>query len=486
MIKDTSGQDISVTPKRNYKKPVILVVLTLAIIALCAQAFMGSNPGSISVDRASLQIATVNLSRLVRDVAASGRIVAANAPKVYSPERGYVDLQVKAGDEVSKGDIIALVDSPELNNELKQQQSVLARLDGELQRKHLEARRQKLSLTKTLDLAQVELNAADRENRRAKLSIEKNLISQIDLEKAVDDLARAKLSYKHAQQEVELAKDTLAFELKAAERDLARQQLIVDDLNRQVRNLTIKASVTGIVTVVTQALLDELFPEGDGLGKTIYFGDLPLTIIGVAAHMKSPWLKDSHPNNVALIPYIQGKTYAQFAVRTKPSQRAAVMKQIETAMLNNYSKRVINNIKGLDQLKDEYVAADKLMMRMLIVLITILVLVTALGIFGLTLFNISKRTKQIGTRRALGARKSAIINYFLVENAMICSVGLILGGIAALLLGQLLMQHFSIAALPPSYIAGTAIMVFVMSLLAVFGPARRAANISPSIATRTI
>lgn len=247
MIKDTSGQDISVTPKRNYKKPVILVVLTLAVIALCAQAFMGSNPGSISVDRASLQIATVNLSRLVRDVAASGRIVAANAPKVYSPERGYVDLQVKAGDKVSKDDIIALVDSPELNNELKQQQSVLARLDGELQRKHLEARRQKLSLTKTLDLAQVELNAADRENRRAKLSIEKNLISQIDLEKAVDDLARAKLSYKHAQQEVELAKDTLAFELKAAERDLARQQLIVDDLNRQVRNLTIKASVNGIV-----------------------------------------------------------------------------------------------------------------------------------------------------------------------------------------------------------------------------------------------
>ncbi|MGO2129855.1 MAG: ABC transporter permease [Pseudoalteromonas prydzensis] len=240
------------------------------------------------------------------------------------------------------------------------------------------------------------------------------------------------------------------------------------------------------VTVVTQALLDELFPEGDGLGKTIYFGDLPLTIIGVADHMKSSWLKDSHPNNVALIPYIQGKTYAQFAVRTKPGQRAAVMKQIETAMLNNYSKRVINNIKGLDQLKDEYVAADKLMMRMLIVLITILVLVTALGIFGLTLFNISKRTKQIGTRRALGARKSAIINYFLVENAMICCMGLLIGIIAALLLGQLLMQHFSIATLPPSYIAGTAIMVFVMSLLAVFGPARRAANISPSIATRTI
>ncbi|CAM4423391.1 ABC transporter permease [Pseudoalteromonas ostreae] len=240
------------------------------------------------------------------------------------------------------------------------------------------------------------------------------------------------------------------------------------------------------VTVVTEALANELFPKGDGLGKTIYFGDLPLTVIGITAPMKGPWLKDSHPNNVALIPYIQGKTYAQFVVRTKPDQRDAVMKEVENLMLKNYSKRVINNIKGLDELKDEYVAADKLMMRMLIVLITILVLVTALGIFGLTLFNISKRTKQIGTRRALGARKSAIINYFLVENAMICGVGLILGCIAALLLGQLLMQHFSIASLPPSYIAGTAIIVFVMSLLAVFGPAQRAANISPSIATRTI
>lgn len=240
------------------------------------------------------------------------------------------------------------------------------------------------------------------------------------------------------------------------------------------------------VTVVTEALANELFPEGNGLGKTVYFGDLPLQIVGITAPMKSPWLKDSHPNNVALIPYIQGKTYAQFAVRTKPGQRAAVMKQIENAMLNNYSKRVINNIKGLDELKEQYMAADKLMMRMLIVLITILVLVTALGIFGLTLFNINKRTKQIGTRRALGARKSSIINYFLVENALICIAGLVLGVIAALILGQLLMQHFSIAALPFGYVVATAIMVFIMSLLAVFGPAKRAANISPSIATRTI
>ena len=173
-------------------------------------------------------------------------------------------------------------------------------------------------------------------------------------------------------------------------------------------------------------------------------------------------------------------------VRTEPGQRQSVMNRVEEAMLKNYNKRVISRIRGLDDDKESYMAEDTLMMRMLIVLITILVLVTALGIFGLTLFNISKRTKQIGTRRALGARKSAIISYFLVENAMICIVGLVIGVIAAVYLGQLLMQHFSIAQLDISYVLATALAVFAMSLLAVLAPAKRAANISPSIATRTI
>jgi putative ABC transport system permease protein len=240
------------------------------------------------------------------------------------------------------------------------------------------------------------------------------------------------------------------------------------------------------VTVVTKTLLDELFPDGNGLGQTVYFGDIPMKVIGVVELMKGPWLKDSRPDNVALLPFIKPGTNARFVVRTEPGQRQSVMNRVEEAMLKNYNKRVISRIRGLDDDKESYMAEDTLMMRMLIVLITILVLVTALGIFGLTLFNISKRTKQIGTRRALGARKSAIISYFLVENAMICVVGLVVGVISAVYLGQLLMQHFSIAQLDISYVLVTALAVFVMSLLAVLAPAKRAANISPSIATRTI
>ncbi|WP_165722503.1 MULTISPECIES: HlyD family efflux transporter periplasmic adaptor subunit [unclassified Pseudoalteromonas] len=247
MIKDTSAQDVQVKAPISYKKYAIITAIFFIVVSAIAYIFLTSHSAKSSISRSKVQIAKVHVKALIRDIAASGKIVAANAPKIYSPERGFIDLKVKAGDTVKQGDTLALLQSPELTNELKQQESVLKRLEGEQQRQHLQARRQTLTLNKTLDMAQVELNAAERENRRAQLSIQKHLISQIDLEKAVDDLSRAKLSYKHAQQEVLLAKDTLAFELQAAKSDVTRQQLIVDDLIRKVSNLSIKATVTGIV-----------------------------------------------------------------------------------------------------------------------------------------------------------------------------------------------------------------------------------------------
>ena len=48
-----------------------------------------------------------------------------------------------------------------------------------------------------------------------------------------------------------------------------------------------------------KTLLDELFPDGNGLGQTVYFGDIPMKIIGVVDLMKGPWLKDSRPDNVS-------------------------------------------------------------------------------------------------------------------------------------------------------------------------------------------
>lgn len=247
MIKDTSGQDTVVTSKRNWRKPILIVIASCLVLMIVAEAILSNSSATESVSRASLQIATVERGDLIRDIAATGRVVAANAPQVYSPQEGLATLLVRAGDEVKKGQDVALVDSPELQNQLQQEQSELARLEGELARKELDARRETLLLNKQLDMAKVELKAAERESRRANKSIKNNIISQIDYEKAEDDLARAALTVNHAEQEVSLAKDTLAFEVDSARNTLDRQKLVVEELQRKVANLSIKASVDGVV-----------------------------------------------------------------------------------------------------------------------------------------------------------------------------------------------------------------------------------------------
>lgn len=238
--------------------------------------------------------------------------------------------------------------------------------------------------------------------------------------------------------------------------------------------------------IVSKMLAESLFDDRSGLGESLYVSGRALEIIGIVDVMESAWPRADDSGTTGIIPFINAQNYQHFLVRTEASERANVMKVIEETMLQAYNKRVIINVDGLDESKASYDSTDILMMRMLIVLVVILVLVTALGIFGLTQFNISKRTKQIGTRRALGARKSAIVRYFLVENAIVCAVGLVLGSVAAIFLGRALMQAYSIEALELHYVVVTALFMLAVSLLAVVVPAVRAANISPSIATRSI
>jgi putative ABC transport system permease protein len=263
---------------------------------------------------------------------------------------------------------------------------------------------------------------------------------------------------------------------------------IIEGRNYTQEEVVIQYDPAEVPTVglVSKAFADEMFPEGDALESTLYFGPYPLKVIGIVEKMKGPWLKDRASDNMIIFPMVTEQNFQKFVVRTEPGERTAVMRQIEDLMLAQNDQRVITSIRAMDESKDDYNATDILMMRMLIVLISVLVLVTALGIFGLTVFNINKRTKQIGTRRALGARKSDIVRYFLIENSIICALGLAIGSVAAIYVGQALMQQYSLPALDNSYVVLTAGFVLVVSLLSVLMPAIKASNISPSVATRSV
>lgn len=240
------------------------------------------------------------------------------------------------------------------------------------------------------------------------------------------------------------------------------------------------------VVLVTRSHLLDLFPEGDGLGKTIYLGDNPFQVIGIIAPMKGPWLDDEQADNVALIPQVMAAPFKRVLVRTEPGRRDEVMQQVEKLLLASESERVVSRITGVDKLVLEQTSQDRLMKNMLLVLITVLLLVTALGICGLALFNVGRRTRQIGTRRALGAKKSDIVRYFLLENTLVSLFGIVLGVGLALAMSDVLMRHYSLPSLDNWFILYSLAGIYLMGLVAVYWPAQRATQISPSMATRSV
>ena len=194
-----------------------------------------------------MRVATVTRGDLVRDVSVQGRVVAAVSPTLYATAPGNITLLVDAGQRVVEGQVVAEVYSPDLFNQLQQGESALEQRDVELERQRIESRQLALEKRKSADLANVALIAADREKRRADQAFGLGVISVIDYEKAKDDLQNADLAHKHAVADADLFDERLAFELRASELELNRQELLVQNLRRQVQDLAIKSPVNGIV-----------------------------------------------------------------------------------------------------------------------------------------------------------------------------------------------------------------------------------------------
>jgi putative ABC transport system permease protein len=119
-------------------------------------------------------------------------------------------------------------------------------------------------------------------------------------------------------------------------------------------------------------------------------------------------------------------------------------------------------------------------------LVILMTAVTALGIIGLATFQVNARRKQIGTRRALGARRADIVRHFQLENGLLGAGGVVAGGLLAYAASGWLTRAFQMAPLPPAYVAASALALLVLGQLAVLWPARRAGAIDPAVATRTV
>ena len=204
------------------------------------------------ISRDRLRIADVSRGHFVRDVAADGTVVAAVSPTLFAIAPGTVTYAVHPGDAVKKGQLLAMLDSPELTNELQREQATLDSLDAALAHQQIEIRRQILTSKQQADLAEVTIKAAERELKRSQWAWDLHVIPERDYKRSIDDVSTAQLNFDHARETAGLERDSLSLDLRTKRLERDRQALTVASLRQRVAELNVRSPVDGMVANLAQ------------------------------------------------------------------------------------------------------------------------------------------------------------------------------------------------------------------------------------------
>ena len=262
------------------------------------------------------------------------------------------------------------------------------------------------------------------------------------------------------------------------------------------------------VTIVSKPLADRLVPGGDVIGKTLMFGADPktqqaLTIVGVTADFPTSQMSSTreqlllplvqHPgvnwDSVAVVDDMSSAAHVMLIARSAPGEPA---KKLTTALENvareldpEFQPTAIVTGVGLrefsmnDFLTQSAVAA---------VAGGVILLLAALGIYGVVGLMVATRTREIAVRAALGATRWRVLVMIIRDVVKLVLPGTVVGVVLTIVLNRINAENMGISlsnAEPIAYVVGPAIAVLV-AVLASLAPARRAASVSPMVAMRSV
>lgn len=247
------------------------------------------------------------------------------------------------------------------------------------------------------------------------------------------------------------------------------------------------------VALISLALAKKLFPgESSFLGKEFFQGTgekaSGLRIVGVVERLQSSGADaDESGEYSSFLPVrLTNDPYFGYAVRTEVGQRDRVIKDVEEALRKAATSPVNVQSETMEEFRLDRYRSEKGLAWMLLVVSMLLIIVTASGIVGMSSLWVAQRQKQIGIRRALGARRIDILRYFILENWIITSAGIVVGSLLAIALNQLLVSQFELSKLPSTYLFFAPLIFWILGIVAVYAPAWKAASISPATATRGV
>lgn len=251
--------------------------------------------------------------------------------------------------------------------------------------------------------------------------------------------------------------------------------------------------------IVTRALADRLFPGGQALGKVVRIGRnadaARRTVVGVVEHLMRNQLGQDNRQDIdfsMLFPGIPGQwPMPVFAVRVRPGAdvervRKSVQATIERELGNELVQGFEPRYEMFAVLRERMLARSRAAVWLLSGVSLVVLVVALAGIMGLTAYWVQQRTRQIGIRRALGARRGDILRHLQWENLFVVGFGVALGMLLAFAVNLWLMRHYELTRLPWTYLPMGAALMLLLGQIAVLGPALRASRVSPVVATRSL
>jgi HlyD family secretion protein len=249
-IRDTSGQDRAIAPRPRGRRRLIIAAVALAGAALLAYAWPAlqrSISTDASVSERRLSVAVVERGAFERDIAAEGKVVAAVSPTLYAPSGGAVTLRVHAGDTVKKGQVLAVLESPELTAKLAQELSNADALQADVSRAEVEAHQQHAALERDRDNAQIDFTTAENDLGRQQRAFAAGAAAGMQVDHAKDTLEKARIALAHGKAGLGLKDDSLKLDVQAKRLAAQRQRLLIGDLQRQAAELQVRSPVDGQV-----------------------------------------------------------------------------------------------------------------------------------------------------------------------------------------------------------------------------------------------
>jgi putative ABC transport system permease protein len=262
------------------------------------------------------------------------------------------------------------------------------------------------------------------------------------------------------------------------------------------------------VTIVSKPLADRLVPGGDVIGKTLLFGENPktrqaLTIVGVTADFPTSQMSTTREQLFLPLAQHPGINWASVAVSDDKSGAAHVMLIARSAPGEPAQKLTMALERIARELDPEFQPASivtgvglrKFSMNDFLTQSTVaavaggvILLLAALGIYGVVGLMVATRTREIAVRAALGASRRRILAMIIRDVVKLVLPGTIAGVMLTVALNRLNAENMGISlsdAEPIAYVLGPAVAVLV-AVLASLAPARRAASVQPMVAMRTV